>query len=237
MVYRRRPLARRPRRGRRTVRPVARRLRRALGKGQPTFVETYNKALDNLSIPVGTGLGKYFDVKITDIPQIADYADLYTQYRINWVKVMLLPNFNGMSADGNSAAYNNSLGATGPASVGMARIVYAVQDSPDQQTPASELEVLQDNGCKIKSIGSKWSCSFKPVPNIQQGVTGMSTTIAVKNNRNSWFNIDTVTKGNNPDHGGVKVYITVPGGDPAHTGFAMSYICYYKVSFTLRDPQ
>lgn len=208
-----------------------RRIRRTVMGNQPTFVETFQLARDNMFVQCGSGLGKYFAVRIQDIPQVASYANLYTQYRINWVKVMLLPIYNTQSSDFNAANYNQ---VNAVASAGMARIVYSIQDSPGQVAPTTEQEVLEDNGCKIKPMGSKWSCSFKPVPDITQNVpTG--TVIPVKAARKQWFNFDTATPLNNPLHGGVKAFISLPGTAADTNG--VSWYAYYKVSFSLRDPQ
>lgn len=222
-------------RGRRGPGRKFRLVRRRLLSNQPTFVETFQLARDNMAVPQGdgSGLGKYFKVRITDIPQVAQYANLYTQYRINWVKVMLLPQYNTQASDANASSYNmgNTLN-----SYGMARIVYAIQDSPDQTDPTTENEVLEDNGCKIKPMGAKWSCSFKPVPDITIA-DGASGVIPIRMKNKSWFNFDTATPANNPYHGGVKAWITLPGLKVGETGQPITWYAYYKVSFSLRDPQ
>lgn len=228
MVRMRRRILRRVRRV-----PKGRRVRRAVTNNQPTFVETFQLARDNCAVPLGdgTGLGKYFKIRIQDVPQVASYSNLYTQYRINWVKVMLVPQYNTLSSDANAAQFNiaNTLNA-----IGMARIVYSIQDSPNQPTPTSEAEVLEDNGCKIKAMGSKWSCSFKPVPDVVL-TNGAAGVIPVRMKNKSWFNFDTATPANNPFHGGVKAWITCPG--LTTTSQSVTWYAYYKVSFTLRDPQ
>lgn len=208
------------------------RVRRAISNPSPTFVETFALPRDNLTLVAnGSGTGKYFKVRIQDVPQVAQYANLYTQYRINWVKVMLLPQYNTLNSDINAATFNQSSALT---SAGMARIVYSIQDSPGQTDPASENEVLEDNGCKVKPFGAKWSCSFKPVPDINQNVTG-GTIIPIRNKTRQWFNFDTAAPANNPYHGGVKAFITLPG--TTSDGGSMVLVAYYKVSFSLRDPQ
>lgn len=228
-VVRRRRVLRRVRRI-----PKGRRIRRGVMNNQPTFVETFKVARDNMAVPIGdgSGLGKYFKVRIQDVPQVAQYSNLYAQYRINWVKVMLIPQFNTQSSDPNAQQFNvsSSLNA-----YGMARIVYSIQDSPNQATPASENEVLEDNGCKIKPLGAKWSCSFKPVPDVVL-TNGAAGVIPVRMKNKSWFNFDTATPDNNPFHGGVKAWITLPGLG-ATEAQPITWYCYYKVSFTLRDPQ
>lgn len=202
-------------------------IRKALGRGpDPTFVETFAKG------QVTNGTGLIFKVRVTDIPQVGQYADLYTQYRINWIKVTLLPDYNSASGDQNSAGYNNSIGI--PYS-GQGRIAFAIQDSPNQVAPASEQAVLQDNGAKIKVLGSKWSCSFKPVPDVAQS-TPAGNPIFTRQKFKQWFNFDTVTTGNNPEHGSCLAWITLPGsmGPPP---VSMKYNVYYKVSVTFRDPK
>lgn len=222
--------------GRRKARMYAKKrgaITRAIGYNpMPTFTETYQKAADNLVVVAGTaGLGKVFKVRISDIPQIAQYMNLYTQYRINWVKVMLLPAYNSATADHNVADYNR---VNAVPYQGMARIVYSIQDSPNEQTPASEAEVLQDNGCKIKAFKTKWSCSYKPVPDVKQATD--VGAIYTRQKFRQWFNYDGTTTGNNPEHGAVAAWITLPG-DNVLRDSSMSYYCYYKVNFSLRDPK
>lgn len=199
-------------------------IQRALGRPKdPTFVETFAAG------SVVPNVGNIFKVRISDIPQFSQYAALYTQYRINWVKVTLLPDYNTSAADQNAAGYNSSIVI--PYS-GQARIAYAIQDSPDQILPASEAVVLQDNGAKVKVLGSKWSCSFKPVPDV--AVTNAANVpVYTRQRYKQWFNFDTVTTGNNPQHGSVVAWITLPGS----AGITMKFNVYYKVSVTYRDPR
>lgn len=213
-------------------------VRRAVGLGNPspTFVETYSKsqivipaAPGGPNINITGGVGGVFSARISEIPQIAQYAQLYKQYRINWVKVILVPNYNSTSADMNSAQYNAAV----PTGIGgQGRIVYAINDSPQLTVPANETEVLTDNGCKIKALGSKWSCSFKPVPDV--GVTSGTTAnpIYTRQKFRQWFNFDLVTTGNNPLHYGVTYWMSQP-----NNGMDVVYNVYFKVSFSLRDPQ
>lgn len=190
----------------------------------PTFTETYSKAT------IGANVGGVFSARITDIPQIAQYATLYKQYRINWIKVMLVPVWNYDSSDANAGAYNN---ANAVPFFSAARIAYAINDSPGLVNPANETDVLTDNGCKIKPIKSKWSCSFKPVPDVSAISNAGANAVATRQKFRQWFNIDTVTTGNNPLHYGVSYFITqnVPAGADG------VFNVYYKVNFSLRDPQ
>lgn len=195
---------------------------------QPTFVETFSKSA--VIIPGGAGgIGGVFASRITDVPQIAQYSNLYKQYRINWIKVMLVPDYNYNASDRNAAQYNATV-PTG--NVGMARIVFAINDSPALAAPLNEAQVLEDNGCKIRTVGTKWQCSFKPVPDVGALATGAANPVGARQRFKQWFNFDSVTTGNNPLHYGVSYWIT-----HFNPGLDVVYNVYYKVSFSLRDPQ
>lgn len=207
-------------------------IQKVLGRpGEPTFVETFN---GGALLAAG---GHVFKVRMSDIPQVNQYMNLYTQYRINWVKVILVPDYNTQSADPNVAAFNQASG-TGATWIGAVRIVHSIQDSPNVVAPISEGDVLQDNGAKIKSLGTKWSCSFKPVPDV--AVTAPTgAPIYTRQKFRQWFNYDGVTTGNNPEHGAVCAWITQPGaaGGGGTEPFPLKLNVYYKVNFSLRDPK
>lgn len=229
-----RKVARRRVGGVRRRRIVRRRLpvRRALNP-TPTFVETFRQP-DVIELTPGAGIGQAFKVRISDIPQIVQYYNLYKQYRINWVKVMLIPKLLTIQGDPNAASYN----ATGPTATwyGNIRIVSAIQDSPDVQVPANEDEVLKMNGCKIQSFKSMWSKSFKAVPDVAMG-NAAGNPVYTKQRYRQFFNFDTVTSGNNPEHGAVCAYLTMPGAVVGSAPIKQTFWVYYKVNFTLRDPQ
>lgn len=238
MLYKRRfkPLVRRPRRKiAYRSRPMRQKLARTFNP-QPTFVETYANGPATISIPNGTGIGLKFEVKIDDIPQVTQYANLYKQYRINWVKVMLLPRLTTDGVDPNTAIYNSLVANT--QWMGSARMAYAIQDSPGVTVPAIEQEVLECNGSKIKLFKNKWSCSFKPVPDVAQINVVKSTPIFTRQKYRQWFNFDTTGLIGNPTHGSVIAYLTLPGNSPVgQEPFVQTYYVYYKVNFSLRDPQ
>lgn len=203
-------------------------VRRSLYNPQPTFTETFALPRDNFTLQAGSGIGKVFKVSFNNIPQWPQYMNLYKQYKINWVKVMVIPSFDTTSADINS----NFSAVTGFA--GMARIVHSIQNSPDEPVPLSEAQVLSDNGAKIRKFGSKWSCSFKPVPDVSMAT--VSGVIPTRLRSRQWFNFDATTLTNNPEHGAVTAYVTLPGA-PGSNDVTVSYTVYYKVNFSLRDPQ
>lgn len=209
------------------------RVRRRVLNPTPTFVETFKDTHPIIFDGTSLTASRAFKVRITDIPQINQYSTLYTQYRINWVKVFMLPKLNTSVADANTALITNH-DLSGNYYFANVRIASAVQDSPNEVAPASEDIVLQMNGCKIKNIRNYWSQSFKPVPDVLMGVDG-GQSIATKQRYRQWFNFDTTTTGNNPEHGAVAAFLTymgVPGPNVQQV-----YHVYYKVNFTLRDPQ
>lgn len=205
-------------------------IRRRIGLGtpEPTFVETY-AAPDR---PVGN-VGGVFAARISDIPQVAQYFTLYKQYRINWIKAILVPDYNYDIAEPNQGAAN-VLAVPPFGAQGMARIAFAVNDSPQLGVPPNEAAVLADNGCKIQTIRNKWSVSFKPVPDVAQIGTAAAPVWSRQKYR-QWFNFaDLALPGNNPLHYGVSYFITQPVNAPANPA---RFNLYYKVSFSLRDPQ
>lgn len=213
-------------------------IRRRMLNPQPTFVETF-KSPDPITLNPGQGVGKAFKVRITDIQQVNNYYNLYTQYRINWFRVMLVPKMNTGNSEPNMANYNSShrdaSGGITPGYWAQTRIVSAIQDSPNEQDPVNELEVLNMNGCKIRTLKAMWSASCKPVPDTAVDGGGANPVYAIQKYR-QFFNFDPVTSGNNPLHGSVVAFITLLGNTTAET-IPQVYEVYYKVNFTLRDPK
>lgn len=202
-----------------------RRLGMRTANPQPTFVETF-RLQDVINVTAAPYLDAW-KVRISDIPQIADYTALYNQYRINWVQHMLIPAYN--SEEANQAGANQGSGVLGY--IGQPRIAYAIQDSPNVQPPATEQEVLEDNGCKIKTIHNVFKVSHKPVPDVAVFSNAAGQTVYTKQKYKQFFNF-TAVPANNPLHGAVQVAITSPGFNSSHP---MAH--YVKVSFTLRDPK
>lgn len=191
----------------------------------PTFVETF-RLLDIIS----TTAAPYLDawkVRISDIPQIADYQALYNQYRINWVQHIVIPNYQTQEAN---QALSNQAGAVA-GYIGQPRIAYAIQDTPNVQAPATEQDVLEDNGCKLKTLHNVFKVAHKPVPDVASFSNAAGATVYTKEKYKQFFNFNAVPA-NNPMYGAIQVAITSPGFNASQ---AMAH--YVKVSFTLRDPK
>lgn len=163
--------------------------------------------------------------KISDIPQLAQYSALYTKYRIRSIRYLLLPTFQGGS-DENQASFNN--GSSQPYN-GSSRIVYSIQDSPNQTAPASEAIALEDNGCKIRMMTNKLTISTRPSPQILD-TQGNYITLKGK-----YLNFDQGSGLPNPLHYGVCGYISQAFGGAAPLRQTINV--YVKMTFQVSDPR
>lgn len=196
---------------------------RSVYNPMPTFTETY------FSKTILCNQGGLFNVRISDLPQYVDYQNLYQQYRINWIKVMLLPDFSG--SDPNTYSQNF---VGGVPAVANARIAWAINDTPALAAPVSEADVLTDNGAKIKPLTTRWSASFRPRADMFTGDAAGNAGVAVRQKQRSFLSFAPVAQpAQNPLHNGISYWISAlsaGGGDQA-------YQVYFKVNFTLRDPK
>lgn len=211
----------RPRKTAAPRRGMARKIVRGVFNPAPVFTESYVYAT-NLKVNTGflltTDIGK--------LPQVAQYSNLYTKYKILYAKWMLLPYYSAGSADQNAVSYNNSQGQPFSAD---ARVVYAIQDSPNQTAPASEVSVLEDNGCRIRMVKNKLVIRAKVVPDLQLANGIYETQI-----KSPFINFDT-TGGAPPAHYGVRGWISQPTSG-SHI-MEQQYVVYCKVTFQLKDPR
>lgn len=213
------------RRFRRRARKAGRRMRRnprvtrsRMFNPNPVFTETYAKT----TIPVVQGgvPGAIF-FNIDEVAQLSQYSNLYRKYRILRAKVMLMPEFAHF--DQNQAENNSALTRT---YYGQARIAYAINDSPDLQPPTSELDVLKDNGCKIRHVSSKLNITCRPVPDTKDA-NGNQMTF-----RGKYLNFQST----NIDHYGISFWINQLISN--NTGaVANNWVVYVKLTFQLSDPR
>lgn len=218
-VYARRRRA--PALGRRRPKKMGYRIMRRVVNPSPTFTETYYAGL------IQTNVGGQFNARISDIPQIADYTNLYNQYRINWMKIMVLPDFVG--SDPNTYAQNF---VGGVPAVANARIAYVINDTPNLPAPVNEADVLTDNGSRIKMLTNKFTVSFRPRPDKFTADAIGGAGVAVREKNRSWLSFADIA-GNNPVHRGVNYWISAL----AAGGGAQAYQVYVKINFSLRDPK
>jgi len=223
---------RRMRKGRRKAgvrRRFNRRANRARGmfNPAPVFTETFRIPGQDPLAPqyrMASNTGGVLTARISDMPQLAQYSALYQKYRILKATFICLPQFATESADINAASYNASQGL---GNWGMARIVAAVNDSPDAAFPASEQDVLEDNGCKILTGKPKLVLSCRPVPNTLDA-NGNKMTFKGK-----YLNFNST--GTDIAHYGIRWWYTLP--NPGGNIQEVPYYVYVKLTFQLSDPR
>lgn len=224
-VARRRRPARRVRRVPRGVRGRA----ATMYNPQPVFTETflYGTLLPNAGFLLSANIGS--------IPQLTQYSGLYQQYRILKASWLLLPNFTG-GENQNTAIFNTVSGnfptLPGVSTAGTSRIVHVVDSSPDQAVPVSEAAVLQENGCRIRLLDKMMRMHAAPVPDLKDS-NGVQLTL-----RKKYINFAT---GNpNVAHYGIRGWITHPysiGTGSFNIADSITYTCYCKLTFQLREPR
>jgi len=229
----RRYRARRVKKARRLV-PVMRRGRvLAFKQAQPIFTEMYELTGSGPGQPgfqVYPNTGNVFRFNMDHIPQLSQYTALYQKYRILKAAILVLPEYTG--AEQNQAEENSS---NSRSSFGQSRMALAINNSPAVPVPATELDVLKDNGAKVKSLtprGIRVSC--RPVPNLnigsnQAGVGAQSITL-----RKKYLNLNAVN--GNIDHYGISWWLTQIGPVPASATKNIG-IVYVKLTFQLADPR
>jgi len=195
---------------------------------QPVFTETCRLFFDSvLNVPVrlNANQGGTLRVSMSDLPQLAQYTALYQKYRILKCQFICLASYATESADVNAAQYNATLGGAA-GNAGMSRIVFAVNDTPAIAAPASETEVLTQNGCKIVSGKPKILMNCRPVPNLLDA-NGVQLS-----ERGSYINF---VGGNQVFHFGINWWHT----SPQFAGSTINpwYEVYAKITFQLADPK
>lgn len=186
----------------------------------PTFTETIRMTtLNGSSTGVTAGL---LQTALQYIPQYADYTALYNQYCIRSVQFILMPAYD---------QYDSSNQTTTPASVTAPRLVYAINDSAQQSVPTTELDVLTDNGCKIRMLDKPVRIRCRPVA--QVGMSASTGGFVSETKRNRWLST------NNPEilHSGVSYALSqaIPSS-LADPNIPLATL-YAKVTFSLRDPK
>jgi len=185
----------------------------------PTFTETFkvDPITYNETSP-GNSTSQLINF-IGQVPQISDYTNLYNQYCIRKVTAIFVPAYN--VADLNIPA------AATP--VALPRMVYAIQNSAIPLNPATESDVLQDNGAKIRMFDRPIKVSWRPQP--ATALAQVSGGFAAVNTRGfKWFTTtDTAVV-----HQGLAVSFT---NDVPITGTPVLAQVYIKMTFSLRDPK
>lgn len=161
---------------------------------------------------------------MNSIPQIASYKGLYNEFKILKVKFQYVPDFS--SYEKNQGLYN--LGTGGPLD-STPIVAYVVQRDGTATPPASELDVLTQNGSRIVPFTKPMTITVtKPQPELYLSTTGGGSA-AVE--QGMWLDLNGAAAGTN--HFGVQTYVTAAGGS---TGVPQA--CgrvYAHVTFALRS--
>lgn len=203
-------------------RRVGMRARRAMLNPRPVFTETYKAATWT------PNAGYLLQATMDGVGQTPLYQQLYAKYRILRAHWIIVPQFN--SADQNAYVYNTASGPTVPPGLfatGITRLVYAINNSPGLVVPASEQQLLEDNGCVIKTLDKVCRITNRPVPDTKDA-NGVQITY-----RGNFidFKQDATP---NVAHPGVSVWLTQlqnAGDSETQTKFDV----YCKLTFQLSD--
>lgn len=214
------------------------RIRRRLGKGGaaaararlgymkrrynpvPTFTETIRLANLNTGT-TGSGTAGLLAVAMNQIPQVNDYAALYNQYCIKSVQLIMTPEYDQYDSNNSSTA--------AVAAVTAPRFVYAINDSAKQTGPTTEIDVLSDNGAKIRMLDKPIRVRFRPVA--QVSVTDSNGNQVFETKKNRWFSFSD----SGVAHSGLAWAITQTV--PNSVLSLPAVIVYAKITFSLRDPK
>jgi len=198
--------------------------RRGMFNPTPTFTETVDFGTN--SMPATGPFLDQFKCRLNSIPQFANYAALYNQARILKVQYLIMPAFTQYAPTSDVTTANQS--------VSVPRLVYSIQDTANAPQPASELDVLTDNGCKIRLMNKPIKITHRPTPWLAENISLPSTgLIAWSNRKRTWLTTDTI--GQAVYHGGVNYSITQD--NLARANPQVQWAVYAKITFQLRDPK
>lgn len=187
----------------------------------PTFTETAD--FGSQVVPgIGTPFLGQLACTLNSIPQFAQYRALYNQARILRVQYILMPNFTEFAPQGSITSATQSV--TAP------RLVYSIQDSSDVAPPVSELDILADNGSKIRMFNKPIKISCRPVASLQQTIP--SGGVASVSRKRVWLS---TTDGAGVTHVGVNYAVVQDSLNTANNQALFNV--YAKITFQLRDPK
>lgn len=193
-------------------------MRGSLMAYQPTFSETFYGGVIGATQTAG-GAGGIFQVKFNQIPEYQNYVNLYNTYQIRSVQVLLIPTQPVNTQTGNP--------------IDPPRITFAVQSTSDFATPTAELDVLNDNGCKIRLMQKplKIRASMRPQLSVTDNTSSAAVAVTQTSKRSQW--LSTSTKGTDVEHSGITWW--------CKQNYALAQASeinvYYKVFFAMRDPK
>lgn len=177
---------------------------------------------------LGTNQGGIFNCRMSDLPQVSDYARLYSQFAIKKLKVVLLPKYGPSEP-------NAALAGLTAVDIQNIRMAYAINTTPDKVAPTSELDVLTDNGAKVVVGHKKLTISCVPKPDLCMKDAFSNSFPAVRRRGLTWLNFNNPETGSNGEtieHDGISYWISQ--GNTAIAPFD-AYDAYYYITFSVRD--
>lgn len=215
----------RARRGTKRAQRRRQQRRRALRRSVTSSSRVFTEVLD--AGQLDSNAGGVFKVAFNSIPQYTEYSKLYRQFCIKKLQVMLLPLYT-------DAEINTGLGTLDYQAT---RIAWAVNDTPQLTAPASELEVLEDNGAKVVIGHKKININCWPKPDLTMVAPGTlsNTYVGVRTRKALWLNTDAAGQaysGTGITHAGISYWVS---NNLANAGVPVFKV-YFKVTFAMRDP-
>lgn len=217
-----------------------RRKARASTSQSQVFSETYKAGTECAGITatgtvdiaaLSNGQGVKLVTQMNRVFQSNNYASLYQSYKIIKAKFTIVPKWTG-------EAYNEAaIGTAGAIGITETpRFCYAINDlATDVNAPLTELEVLNDNGCRIRLFNKPLSITIRPKPvlSMESAANPSLPFVNVANKTNPWIEFD--GSGTLVPHVGVDGFFSAVNSLQA--GFLAVADVYVTVSFVCKDPR
>lgn len=221
------------------MRPIRKVMRKAINQSQ-VFTETVKFGSPGLqpdgtlrvSYPDQFTAGKFqFQMNYLDFTTLNAQSALQQMYKILKVTAIVVPKWN--SQDSNVGELTAA--ASRPV-VEAPRITYAINDSTnDLLPPTNELDVLQDNGAKIRKLTKPLKIKFRPRAALDAvNPTNPTHNVAYQFNMQPWIGFD--GDGVLIPHVGVD-WVVSQGNTLGADQFSNIADVYQKVTFVCKDPR
>lgn len=172
-----------------------------------------------------------FQMNYLDFTTLNAYSALQQMQKILKVTAIIVPKWTSMDPNVAEMATLATAGV-----VEAPRITYAINDSTnDLLPPTNELDVLQDNGAKIRKLTKPLKIKFKPRAALDAiNPTNPTHNVAYQFNMQPWIGFD--GDGVLIPHVGVD-WVVTQGNTIVAPNFSNVADVYYKVTFVCKDPR
>lgn len=161
--------------------------------------------------------GAQYSFRLDKLPDYAEFNTVFTQYRINAVKLTLIPMLDGVDANTQINSVTNYV--TIPR-------VYAMVDKDYQPNIASENAFIQHNDLKIIRDPMKSFTIYCAKPAVQQGLQTTASVAYSGLKSGEWISTDSPSV----NHFGICVGGIIPFTAGGH-GIAYSVVATYYLQF------